>query len=72
MTAVFGMSPAGDATNTLSLDGHPVKTWSQSMKSGFEMNWAPLGPVAASELRMTTTKDPSWVSYEYIKVFACT
>ena len=42
------------------------------MKSGFEMNWVPLGPVAASELRMTTTKDPSWVSYEYIKVFACT
>ena len=71
MTAEFGMSPAGVATNTLSLDGHDVKTWSEPMKSGFVMDWSPPGPVAASALRMTTSKDPSWVSYGYITVFAC-
>ena len=60
------------ATNTLSLDGHDVKTWSEPMKSGFVMDWSPPGPVAASALRMTTSKDPSWVSYGYITVFACT
>ena len=72
MTAEFGMSPAGVATNTLSLDGHDVKTWSEPMKSGFVMDWSPPGPVAASALRMTTSKDPSWVSYGYITVFTCT
>ena len=71
MSAEFGMSPPGHATNALSLDGHNLKTWSQAMKSGTVMNWAPAGPVAATKLRMTTTQDPSWVSYGYITVFTC-
>ena len=65
------MSPNGFATNALTLDGHPLETWSEPMKSGFMMNWSPSMPVAATALRMTTTRDPSWVSYEFIKVFAC-
>ena len=71
MTAVFGMSPNGAATNVLTLDGHPIATWSGPMKSGYTMNWSPTMPVAATKLRMTTEKDPSWVSYSYIKVFTC-
>jgi hypothetical protein len=72
VSAEIDMSSGGAVTNTLKLDTHPLHAWvNVPMKNGMSMNWAPPTAVKATELHMTITKDPSWVAFREIRVFAC-
>jgi hypothetical protein len=71
LSAEAVMTPSGHATHTLTLDGHPVHEWSEAIKSGEMLTWAPPTPVGASVLRITTTQDISWVAWGGVVVSAC-
>ena len=71
VSAVAGMSPNGHRTDALTLDGHQMHVWSEPIKSGEARTWTPPTPVAATSLKIMTTRDISWVSWHSVTVSAC-
>jgi hypothetical protein len=64
------MSPGGVASHTVAVDGNPVATWAGAMGDGTQEQWT--GSVAnAHTVRITTTKSPSWVSWDSITLYGC-